>query len=569
MVMALLLFSMPRTYAHGGASVENFIITNFAAEQWLDNSDPQGKLRVVERISVDFKGDNHGILRAIPTSYKGQPLRIKIGSIRSETNAAADYETSESNGNTVLKIGDPNKTVTGAQQYTIEYTLHNVISFYNDHHELYWDINGDQWDQPTSQVSVLLHLPQGVESKRQVCYAGAYNSSVQNCTIGTNEQTVTASAKGLGERQTLTIVAGFEKGYFTAPTRLDWLREHIWQIIAVVAPAVIIGGYAFRRWLKYGRDPKDRGVIVAEYEQPESLSAAEVSTIDKFSTPPKAISATIIDLAIRKYLRIHEIEQKKFLSKNKSYSFELLNADYSALRAHERKVMEGIFGTGTTQGTVELKGLKDKFYTVSQEVQKDIPKAMVDAGYFAGNPLSAGTRLYVLGSVAAFIAIISQTWLGIGLGIGAAASFFFGIFMSRRTQKGVDAREKIKGLKLYLETAEKDRIAMLQSPDAPYAAKSSGPKKTVELFEKLLPFAIVLGVENQWAKQFESIYTVPPDWYSGNWGVFSAVYLASSLGGSMEAMSATFTPSGSSSSSGFGGGGFSGGGGGGGGGGGW
>jgi uncharacterized membrane protein len=133
----------------------------------------------------------------------------------------------------------------------------------------------------------------------------------------------------------------------------------------------------------------------------------------------------------------------------------------------------------------------------------------------------------------------------------------------------VDAREKIKGLKLYLETAEKDRIAMLQSPDAPYAAKSSEPKKTVELFEKLLPFAIVLGVENQWAKQFESIYTTPPDWYSGNWGAFSAVYLASSLGGSMEAMGATFTPSGSSSSSGFGGGGFSGGGGGGGGGGGW
>jgi uncharacterized membrane protein YgcG len=142
----------------------------------------------------------------------------------------------------------------------------------------------------------------------------------------------------------------------------------------------------------------------------------------------------------------------------------------------------------------------------------------------------------------------------------------FAKLMPSRTRKGAAAKDAAEGLKLYLETAEKDRIAMLQSPNAPYADKSPEPVKTVELFEKLLPYAMVLGVEKQWAEQFSSIYTTPPDWYNGNWSTFNAGYLASSLNDSMSAMNSSFAAP-SSGSSGFSGG--AGGGGGGGGGGGW
>jgi uncharacterized membrane protein len=99
--------------------------------------------------------------------------------------------------------------------------------------------------------------------------------------------------------------------------------------------------------------------------------------------------------------------------------------------------------------------------------------------------------------------------------------------------------------------------------------KSAAPKRTVELFEKLLPYAMVLGVEEAWAKQFENIYKTPPDWYQGNWSAFSAVYLTTSLNsGVQSAVNTAFSSPSSSSGSGFSGGG-SGGGGGGGGGGGW
>ena len=107
---------------------------------------------------------------------------------------------------------------------------------------------------------------------------------------------------------------------------------------------------------------------------------------------------------------------------------------------------------------------------------------------------------------------------------------------------------------------------MLQSPSAPYAPQTAEPIKTVELFEKLLPYAMVLGVEKDWAEQFQDIYTAPPEWYNGSWSTFNAVNLTNSLGSSMSAMNSSFAAP-ASSGSGFAGG--AGGGGGGGGGGGW
>lgn len=554
--------------AYEAGSVNDFVITDFSAEEWLDASDRQGRLRIVEHINTDFAGNNHGILRAIPQVYNHRPLQLHVNAVSSSSGAPTHYSKYVSSGNTVLKIGDPSRTVTGLQEYTIDYTVQNVMTFYDDHDELYWDINGDQWEQPVKSARVQLHLPSNARLNKQACYAGSYGSGAQECTINVTAGVMRASAQDLSPAQTLTIVAGFDKGYFAPPSFVDWLQENGWQIAGVVLPIATIGGYAFRLWFKYGRDPKDRGVIVPEYEQPDGLGAAEVASVYKFSVSQQAISATIIDLAIRGYIRIHETEEKKLLAKGTKYSFERQKTDYTALRPYEKQILNGLFDVGG-DATVELASLKNKFYKVSQKIQQDIPNALAARGYFAGKPLQTGLRLYIIGSVSFFAALIIRSWWSIGF-IGAAVlSFFFGFFMSRRTEQGVVALEKIKGLKLYLQTAEKDRIAMLQSPNAPYAKKSDAPIKTVELFERLLPFAIVLGVENEWANQFESIYTTPPDWYSGNWTAFNATYLATSLHGSMQAMNTNFAAPSSSSGSGFGGGGFSGGGGGGGGGGGW
>ena len=119
--------------------------------------------------------------------------------------------------------------------------------------------------------------------------------------------------------------------------------------------------------------------------------------------------------------------------------------------------------------------------------------------------------------------------------------------------------------------AEADRIAYLQSPQGAEKRQidPNSPKQQIKLFEELLPYAMLFGLEKDWAHQFKDMYKEPPTWYSGNMNTFNSMYLANSLSQFNSASATAFSAPSSSSSSGMGGGGFSGGGGGGGGGGGW
>ncbi len=570
----LITFAMP---AIASADVNNFTVTSFAAEETLTRQDPQGELHVIERVNVNFNDFNHGILRAIPKSYKNHSLQLKVIGITSDTGAPTQYSTSTSNGNAVLKIGDANRTITGAQEYTIEYTLRNVISFYKDHDELYWDVNGDQWQQTFRQVAVTVHLPTDLQQTRKpVCYAGGYGSAASNCTISTSDSTIEASTnQPLSPNQTLTYVASFKTGYFQPASWRDTLGEYAASLIKFLVPAILLGGGSFAYWLSKGRDPKGRGVIIPEYDPPDGLKPLAVGTINDFKLDNKDITATIIDLAIRGYFKIIETKQQKALRKDTlSYSLQLVKNDLTQLDANEVTLMKALFSQMTVGETVDVSALKNKLYTTSKSLSKTVEADLTTAGYFRANPLGAGKVL----SVSAVIIFVTIYFVGFALGLPAAAGLIFGAvialvcsaFMAARTAKGVEAREHILGLKMYMNVAEKDRIEKLQGPDAQYAANAHEPVKTVDLFEKLLPYAMVLGVEKQWAGKFETLYTQPPTWYSGNWTTFNTVYLMNSLNsGFGGAVNTAFTAPSSSGSSGFGGGGFSGGGGGGGGGGGW
>src|SRR6185312_16046272 len=108
--------------------------------------------------------------------------------------------TSTQNGNEVLRIGDPNRTVTGAKEYTIDYTLQNVVTFYNDHDELYWNVNGDQWGQDFDYVTARLHVPSDARlfDQRPRCFTGSYGSTTSDCMVAVGNGLVTVTAQKLG-----------------------------------------------------------------------------------------------------------------------------------------------------------------------------------------------------------------------------------------------------------------------------------------------------------------------------------------------------------------------------------
>ena len=119
--------------------------------------------------------------------------------------------------------------------------------------------------------------------------------------------------------------------------------------------------------------------------------------------------------------------------------------------------------------------------------------------------------------------------------------------------------EHMDGLKLYLDFSEKDRLAAQDAVAAPLSKNREQPERTREFYEKLLPFAVALGVEKTWSDAFKDVYNEPPEWYNGNWTSFNTAYLASSLTGTTSAVGTSFAAPSSSSGSGFsGGGGFSG-----------
>ncbi len=560
------------------ADVNDFTVTNFRADETLTNADPQGELHIIEHINVTYTDFNHGILRAIPNAYKNHTLQLKVNSITSETGAPTQYTTYGSNGNTVLKIGDAGRTITGPQEYTIDYTLHNVISFYNGHDELYWDINGDQWGQPFDKVSVTLHLPEGLQqTEKPSCYTGSFGSTSQNCTITDENNTIkSTTTQPLTAYQTLTFVASFKPGYFHPSTWYETLGEYGKQIAAIVVPIVLLGGSGFIYWWRNGRDPKGRGVIVPQYEAPDGLKPLQVDGLVDFNAGTTGITATIIDLAIRGYIQIVETKENKKLRKDTlTYSLKLLKSDFTGLDENEQALLTALFTTAAAGETVDVSKQKSKLYTTVSVLQSNVKKELQAGGYFRSKTVVPGapkkhTGLKILLGIVALVFVFG--WAGplviAGIVIGGFIGVMFLIAMDARTEKGVAAKEHVEGLKLYLNVAEKDRLQKLQSPDAKYASKA--PKKTVELFEKLLPYAMVLGVEKGWAEQFKDLYKSPPDWYSGNWTTFNAAYLATSLNSGIGgAVNSAFSAPSSSGSSGSGGGGFSGGGGGGGGGGGW
>lgn len=584
--------TLPAVHARPAAAqnTQNFKISSFTADYYLDRTAQNvSTMKVVEHIDALFPiyDQNHGILRAIPETYQNHTVSLDVVSV---TNGLTSwrYTISHQNDNLVLKIGDASTYVHGPQTYVITYTMRNVISHLGDHQELYWDVNGDQWQQPFDSVNAQIHIPQNLVSSlqdQQRCLVGGYGqTSDSSCTIvrttENNGVLVTAQASNLLVGETMTYVLGFNQGTFVqgpeiAAAKRKQQLKNILIASAIILPPVLAFFILYPKWRRTGKDPKGRGVIIPEYTPPKDLSVLDSAFVYQETINGKAITAQVINLAIRRHITIYETVEKKILKDKKDYELELMKAPEERTLA-ESQIIEAFFGTTAQPGArVKISELKNKLASTVSKLNKDLAQSLTEQGYFASNPKKAGSGYLVAGGALLLVGFISIAILiGVGFILAGIVTMIFAAIMPARSEKGVTTRDYLKGLKHYIEIAEKDRIKFLQSPEGAEKIEVSGidprdPKQKVKLFEKLLPYAMLFGLEKEWAKEFENIYSEPPDWYRGNWGTFNAVYLASSLNGFGTASAASFTSPSSSSSSGFGGGGFSGGGGGGGGGGGW
>jgi len=553
-IFSIFVFNSQITSAQDSLSAER--ITNFTGEIKIN---PDSTINVKENIQYDF-GDQekHGIFRFIPVKYKARGgnynLRVSNVTISDENGAPQNFTTSYEGQNIKFQIGDADKLVSGKKNYVISYVIRRAVNYFPDHDEIYWNFTGDQWPVPIENASVKVILPDNAKENLQYkCFEGVFGTTDECEASESGNVLEYKSTRSYSLGEGMTIVAGWPKGITPEPAFIQkfWdVAKDNWTLFAPIIVFILM----YRHWSRKGRDPKGRGTIIAQYESPDKLSPAEVGTMLDGSADNKDVSSTIIDLAVRGYLKIKRTEEKGFLGTTSiEYTFLRLK-DEEPERDFEKEVVKGIFGGEKEK---KLSDLKNKFYKTLSTTKSQLYESVTQKGYYAKNPNSVFGAWIAIAIVGGFFMTFGFGMLQGGWGVfsgivSGIILFIFGWLMPAVTKKGAELKENILGFKDFLSVTETDRLKF-----------HNAPEKNPQMFEKFLPYAMVLGVEKEWAKQFEGIYNQQPDWYEDSSGrVFNAMIL-SSMANDFSSSAVTAMSSQPSSASG-GGSGFSGGGGGGG-----
>jgi uncharacterized membrane protein YgcG len=442
----------------------------------------------------------------------------------------------------------------------------------------------------------------------------------------------------------LTIVASFAKGFVREPTReerrAELLRANPVIPIGAAGLALLLAYYSIA-WLLVGRDPK-RGTIIPRFEPPLGFAPACLRYVREMGYDERCFTAALVSMAAKGWITIEEkdgeyalvrgnkpqdgrrpealsISERQLSSRLLSgRRLELESKNHTkvsgairALRdtlaleyegklflAHRRWLVPGLVLSSLCVIAAGLSGDGGQnaaflFMCVWLSGWSFGTFAVAATAVRAWRALFAAHRRGAFAVVGALISVLFTMLFAVpmlgGLGFGIyflsmatsvwiaplllgliGVNYLFLLLLKQPTQAGRAVMDEIEGFKMYLETAEGDEIAAL-----------AGPPKTRELFERMLPYAIALDVENRWAEKFSDVLAAAaaddgsgrngyhPAWYSGDsWSRVGTASMLSSFGSSLSgAVSSASTAPGSSS--GGGGGGSSGGGGGGGGGGGW
>ena len=598
-----------------------------------------GILDVTEAIHVRVENIaiNHGIYRDFPTRYDapgGRRVKVGFDLVSTSLDGQPEPATVEMRSNGIrIRIGSAERIVpTGEHIYTIRYRATRMIGRFVGYDELYWNVTGNGWDFPIDRAAATITLPVPVRFGQRAAYTGAQGSTEHAARVVMEKpgEIRFEAIRPLGPREGLTVAAAFPKGIVAAPaasSRLAWFLSDWGPPLAGMAGLGAIFAYLFYAWTKAGRDPA-AGTVVPLFSPPDDLSPAAMRYIVEQKLDNRGFAAALVDAAVNGHVRLVEEDRGFFRSNErrierhdlpdatplKSAEMSALNtlvepngslvmeqenhATFSAAKkvlndsfasAYEGRLFKRNYGWIGAAVAILIAALWiAAVAVVVAESGGRSPMALLSCAGLAIAALlfharpAEGTGRCLLQLLATLIggaavmasfpivaeALNSGRWLPLAIpmiGLPFVISSFW--WMSAPTKEGRGVLDRIAGFKQYLSITERERLDRMQ-----------GPEDSLQLFERYLPYAIALGVENRWADRYTGLLAAAAAtpgahqgfaWYSGSsdpWNDTGGFVdsIGSSLAGTIS--SASTAPG---SSSGSGGGGSSGGGGGGGGGGGW
>jgi len=549
---------------------------------------PDSTLEVIETLRVQAEGEQirRGLLRDFPTRYvdrRGQHVVTGFEVISVRRDGLAEPHALEKLANGVrIRIGDPEVYLSpGEYTYTIAYRTDRQLGFFADHDELYWNVTGSGWDFPIDAVSAQVFLPGNIDADSIAveAYTGPQGAKGRDWEAASGPSLATfRSTRGLGPREGLTIVASWPKGQVAPPgldQRTGYLLRDAWPAGLALGGLSILLLYYLGVWHRVGRDPPRR-VIVPRYEPPVGLSPAAMRFLRRMAYDDRCFAAAVLSLAVQGALRIEQESGSLF---NRTRKFTLHRVDCSvdaALAEDERVLRDRLFAAAPS---VELDNANHVVLSGAKLEHLRALKARYMPSAFRANGVwhALGIALSLL--IGVFAVLLPAATAGFGFSwwfmttpgrtalaavAGAlVANVAFGRLLKAPTVAGRTTMDHVEGFRLYLDVAEGDELKLIDAPPL-----------TVRLYERYLPAALALEVEQHWAERFATVFATQaaahtPNWYSGDaWDTRNVARFTSGFGSTFSsAISSSSTAPGSSSGS--GGGGSSGGGGGGGGGGGW
>lgn len=634
--------------AAAGPSLAAEIINSYVSDIVLEKNGMMSVSETIT-VNAEGNQIRRGIFRDFPLTQKnadGRTIRVDFDVVSVKRDGHDEPWRTETITNGVrIYAGSADVMLDyGRHQYVFTYRTGRQIRYFDDHDELYWNVTGNGWIFPILSVQANVTLPQGVNATDTAFFTGPQGSTEQNARASVSGSRVSfATTEPLGTNEGLTIAIKMPKGSIDPPSGSEanrwWLSDNRDYLIGF-GGLILVFVYYTRSWLKVGRDPQ-RGVVVPRWDAPDGISPALVNYIDNRGFSGQgwtALSATALNLAVRGFVVLEDLKNSIIIrrtdkpvtgAKLEAGEASLLNAvgakgsltidksngervksvgekfRFAIEREHRGKYYNS--NAGYTIGGVVLSVVCLLALFVFGSLEPDTIVAMVVpivvtvfisvfVGGFAkslrpGKPLGSKIMAVVSIAIAVFVGFsmfatllmsllsslmeIHETPMLFAVGGIVLLNILYVFIMGAPTPLGSKMMDGIDGLRQYLTLAEKDRMNM-----------AGVPEMSPQHFEKLLPYAVALGVEKPWSRTFEiwlaaaaagvaGAAAYQPGWYSGNFGGGN---FSDRIGGFSSSMASTIAstlpsppPSSSSgfSSSGGGGGGFSGGGGGGGGGGGW
>ena len=502
-----------------------------------------GLIQVTQTFDMRFSGSNdHGPYVFFTTRYevpndssRWRVLRYTISQVSSPTGAPAQWKTEHRSGTLALRIGSPNRTVHGSHTYVVEYTVAGVVNpkvASSGLDEVFWNVIGTGFTVPISDVSVQFSSP--TEVSHSQCWAGLKYD--RPCTSHQHDgSTASYQQKMLYSGEGLAVVAGWPAGTFTAQPIYESRQASDGQLTLFPVTPLTVGGTgllsvaAIGFFVVKGRRSRDQAyqglapglrpapgtkvpigpagkpLVAVQFTPPRGGGPGTLGTLLDKRADTQDVTATIVNLAVRGYLRIEQTGPSR---KN----FQLVRtADPVNLLPHEKAIFTDVF-PGRTSVITSAQLSDRRFAATMKRGQAALYRAVTAAGFFVRDPSAARTRWLVIMVLAGVAAGLLAIWMPMGLGVWpavpvgvfAAGAMIYYQHASPRTADGTAAYLQSLGFRQYLMTAEADQIRWEEGQD---------------IFSRYLPYAIAFGCAAHWAAVFRELAArgvdLPqPSWYS-------------------------------------------------------